>query len=81
MMRIVGPLSFKVGAGYGMRAKCYETTNGYWVKNTDISAQGLDMSAGLQYYFRGWVISFDGVTTNFKIYEAKIGLGFGIRNK
>lgn len=81
MMRIVGPLSLKVGVGYGMRAKCYETTNGYWVKNTDVSAQGLDLSAGLQYYFRGWVISLDGVTTNFKIYEAKIGLGFGIRNK
>lgn len=81
IMRIVGPLSFKVGAGYGMRAKCYETTNGYWVKYTDISAQGLDLTAGLQYYFRGWVISLDGVTTNFKIYEAKIGLGFGIRNK
>lgn len=81
MMRIAGPLSFKVGAGYGMRAKCYETTNGYWVKNTDISTQGLDLSVGLQYYFRGWVISLDGVTTNFKIYEAKIGLGFGIRNK
>ena len=81
IMKVVGPLSFKVGAGYGMRAKCYETPNGYWVKNTDVSAHGVDLSVGAQYNFRGWVISLDGVTTNFKSYEAKIGLGFGIRNK
>lgn len=81
VMNIYGPFAFKAGAGYGMRAKCYETSNGYWVKNTDVSAHGLDLSLGLQCYYRGWVISLDAVTTNFKIYEAKLGIGFGIRNK
>lgn len=81
LMRLGGPVALRVGAGYGMRAKCYETNNGYWVKNTAISAQGIDVSLGLQCNFRGFIISLDGVTTGFKTFEAKIGLGYGLKNK
>lgn len=81
MINIAEPVSLKVGIGYGMRAKTYETTSGYWVKNSSTSAHGVDFSLGLQSIFRGLVVSFDLVTTNFKIYEAKIGLGWGFKNK
>lgn len=81
LMRLSGPVALRVGAGYGVRTKRYETNNGYWVKNTAISQQGLDVSLGLQFNFRGFVLSIDGVTTNFKTFEAKIGLGYGLKNK
>ncbi len=81
MINIAEPVSLKVGIGYGMRAKTYETTSGYWVKNSSTSTQGVDFSIGLQSIFRGLVVSVDAVTTNFKIYEAKIGIGWGFKNK
>ena len=81
LMRLSGPVAMRVGVGYGMRVKRYETDNRYWVKNTAISTQGLDTSLGLQCNFRGLIISIDCVTTNFKAYEVKIGLGYGIKNK
>ncbi len=81
LMRLIGPVAMRVGVGYGIRTKRYETDNEYWVKNTTISTQGMDASLGLQCNFRGCVISMDCVTTNFKIWEAKIGLGYGHKNK
>jgi len=81
LMRIGGPVALRLGAGYGVRNAVYGTFDGKWVKNTDVSAQGLDISLGLQCNFRGFVISVDGVTTNFKAFEAKIGLGYGRKNK
>ena len=81
MMKVAGPLALKVGAGYGDRIKSYETSGGHLVKYPEYSATGVDVSAGLQFNLRGFVISVDCVTTNFKIYEAKIGLGYGIKNK
>jgi len=81
LLSFEGPVALRVGAGYGVRTKRYETSSGYWVKNSAISAQGLDVSLGLQFNFRGFIISIDGVTTNFNAYEAKIGLGYGLKNK
>ena len=81
MMRISGPLALKVGAGYGIRMQRYETDNGYWVKDASTSASGIDISLGLQGNFRGFVVSIEGVTTSFNTFEAKIGLGYGLKNK
>lgn len=81
LMRLSGPLALKVGAGYGIRMQRYETDNGFWVKDTSTSAQGIDVSLGLQGNFRGFVVSIEGVTTSFKTLEAKIGLGYGLKNK
>lgn len=81
MMNVSGPVYVKFGVGYGMRAKLYETNNGYWVKNSVTSAHGLDVNLGLQCNLRGFVISVDGVTTNFKVHEVKIGIGLGRKNK
>lgn len=81
MMNVAGPVYVKFGVGYGMRAKLYETNNGYWVKNSVTSAHGIDVDLGLQCNLRGLVISVDGVTTNFKVHEVKIGIGLGRKNK
>lgn len=81
MMRISGSVALRVGLGYGSRIVRYETNNGYWVKNKDISTQGLDLSLGIQCNFRGFIVSMDCVTTNFNTIEAKIGLGYGFKNK
>ena len=78
LVRIVGPLSVRVGAGYGVRNMVYEMVDGKYVKNTDESAEGLDVSLGAQVKLGKLVLSAECVTTSFKIYEAKIGLGFGI---
>lgn len=81
MIKLSGPVSLRVGLGYGMRIKSYETNSGYWVKYSANSIQGIDLSLGLQSSLRGLVVSIDGVTTNFKIYEVKIGIGYGFKNK
>lgn len=74
-------IAMRFGAGYGMRVKRYETETGYWVKNSAISAQGVDISLGVQGHFGSFVVSLDGVTTNFKVFEARIGLGIGFKNE
>ena len=81
VVKVSGPIALRIGAGYGVKTTLYETISGAWIKNTAISCQGLDVSAGLQINIRGLVVSLDCVTTNFKIYEAKIGLGYGLKNK
>ena len=77
MMRIVKPLSAKIGVGYGNRTISYETLEDKWVKNSSVSVQGIDVQLGLQYNLKGFIISADCVATNFKAFEAKIGLGYG----
>lgn len=81
MAKVSGPVAMKVGVGYGQRIKAYETRSGHWVKHPEYSATGVDVSVGLQCNLRGFVLTLDCVSTNFKIYEAKIGLGYGIKNK
>ena len=75
--RLSDPLALRLGVGYGVRNTVYETADNQTVKNKDISASGLDASLGLQFKFGNFVGSLDCGTTNFKIFEAKIGLGIG----
>ena len=77
MMRIVKPLSARIGVGYGNRTISYETLEDKWVKNSSVSVQGVDVQVGLQYNLKGFVVSADCVATNFKAFEAKIGFGYG----
>lgn len=76
MMRIHGPWIARVGVGYGNRTLRWQTTDGQWLRNTAYSWQGLDLSAGVQVHLRGFVLSMEAVTTQFKTVEAKIGLGY-----
>lgn len=77
MFKLVDELALRVGAGYGMRNTAYEMTDGKYVKNTDISATGVEAVVGAQYKLGKLIVSLDMVTTNFKIFEAKLGIGMG----
>ena len=77
MFRIIKPLALKVGAGYGIRNLAYEMVDGKYVRNTDVSTKGIEAVIGAQYKFGKLIVSLDMVTTNFKYYEAKLGLGMG----
>ncbi len=75
IFRMGGPVCGKLGAGFGMRTKCWEATDGNWYKNSTDSAIGADVTAGLQLNFRHATFSVDMVTTNFKTVELKLGMG------
>lgn len=77
MFKLVDELALKVGAGYGIRNTSYEMTDGKYVKNTDISATGIEVSVGTHYKLGKLIMSLDVVTTSFKIFEAKLGIGMG----
>lgn len=75
--RITESFALKIGAGYGMKSLVYEMVDKKYVKNTDISVSGVDMSLGTVLKFKSFVVSLDCVTTNFKCYEVNLGLGIG----
>ncbi len=68
-------VGFKIGAGFGMRTKCWEATDGNWYKNSVNSTAGIDLTAGLQLNLKHTTFSVDMVTTNFKTVEVKLGMG------
>ena len=77
MFKLVDELALKIGAGYGIRNTAYEMVDGKYVKNSDVSSSGIEAVIGAQYRIGKFVVSLDMVTTNFKYYEAKLGLGMG----
>ncbi len=81
MINLKGPLCMRIGAGYGSRVKSWYTTNGNLIKLEDDSFTGLDVTAGLQLNLKGFAISVDAVTTNFKIIEGKFGIGYCWKRK
>ena len=72
--RLSESIYLKIGAGYGMRVKCWEL-NDTWYEYPRNSYKGLDLSAGLMFNVKGCTISADVVTTDFKYMEVKIGVG------
>ena len=75
-MRIYGPWIARAGVGYGYHTVCWQTTDGKWYRNTAYSLQGIDLSAGVQLHWKGFVTSLEAVTTQFHDVELKIGLGY-----
>ncbi len=75
LMRLSGPWIARVGLGYGIRSLCWETEDGVWVRNDGYSVSGLEVSAGLQWHWKGFVFSAEAVTTRFQNVEARIGVG------
>ena len=73
--RIAEPLALRLGVGYGVRNVAYKLNDDKTAKNTDLSAAGVDVTAGAQMKFGKFMVSLDAVTTNFKYFEAKLGLG------
>ena len=77
MFKLVNELALKVGVGYGMRNVAYEMVDGKYVKNTEVSTAGVEALVGAHYKIGKLVLSLDMVTTSFKVFEAKLGIGMG----
>jgi len=76
IMRLNDAIYVKAGVGYGMRSVAWELWEGDYVTNDGFSAHGVDVSAGLLLDLNRFVLTLDGVTTNFHIFEGRLGLGF-----
>lgn len=81
VVKVGGPAYFRIGAGYGARYVCNETVGGDRVKLSSDSYAGIDATAGLQLNLKGFTLSVDAVTTNFKTLEVKLGLGYCWKRK
>jgi hypothetical protein len=81
VMRLNDMMYLKAGLGFGNRSLSWKTLDDRWVRNSGYSAVGVDVSAGMIFRFGGFVLSLDAVTTNFKIFEGKIGLGYSFENR
>lgn len=81
LVRVAGPVYFRLGAGVGTRVKGWYTNNGEIVKMGPNSFTGVDAMSGLQVNLKGLSLSADAVTTNFKTLEVKLGVGFCWKKK
>ena len=76
LMRLNDAIYVKAGVGYGMRSVAWQLWEGDYVTNDGFSAHGVDVSAGFLFDLNRFVLTVDGVTTNFHIFEGRLGLGF-----
>lgn len=80
IFKVYGPLNVKIGGGYSntsLWVKMYDISDNridYWV--SDYSSYGFGGLLGLQAHFGHFAVSLDGATTNFKVFEGRIGLGY-----
>ena len=81
VMRLNDMMYVKAGAGFGNRSLSWKTLDDRWVRNGGYSAVGVDVSAGMMFNFGGFVLSLDAVTTNFSIFEGRVGLGYSFENR
>ena len=81
VMRLNDMMYLKSGVGFGNRSLSWKTLDNRWVRNGGYSAVGVDVSAGMMFRFGGFVLSLDAVTTNFSIFEGKVGLGYSFENR
>lgn len=81
VMRVNDAMYLKAGLGFGNRSLSWKTLDDRWVRNGGYSAVGVDVSAGMMFNFGGFILSLDAVTTNFKIFEGRIGLGYSFENR
>ena len=82
IFKIYGPINMKIGGGYSSNSMIVTVTDNsflnqqYWV--SDVSSYGFGGLAGIQAHFGRFIVSLDGATTNFKIYELRLGIGIGV---
>ena len=81
VMRLNDMMYAKAGLGFGNRSLSWKTLDDRWVRNGGYSAVGVDVSAGMMFNIKGFILSLDAVTTNFKIFEGRIGLGYSFENR
>ena len=71
----------KAGLGFGNRTISWKTLDDQRVRQKDYSAVGVDVSLGMMFKFVNFIISLDGFTTNFNIYEGRLGIGYSFINR
>lgn len=76
LIRLNDAIYVKAGVGYGMRSVAWQLWEGEYVTNDGFSAHGVDVSAGFLFDLNRFVLTIDGVTTNFHVFEGRLGLGF-----
>ena len=76
LMRLNDLIYAKAGVGYGMRSVAWQLWEGDYVTNDGFSAHGVDVGVGLLFDLNRFVLTVDGVTTNFHVFEGRIGLGY-----
>lgn len=85
IFKVYGPINMKIGGGYSSNSMIVNLSKGssynqnYWV--SDVSSYGFGGLIGVQARLGNFVVSLDGATTNFKIFEARIGIGYGFGKK
>ena len=78
---IDGPVYIRLGAGYGSSITSQRSMDGNMVRISNYTFEGVDTTAGFQLNLKGFTLTADAVTTNFKTLEAKIGLGYCWKRK
>ena len=81
VMRLNEYIYAKAGLGFGNRSISWKTLDDQWVRQKDYSAVGVDFSLGMMFKFGNFIISLDGVTSNFNIYEGRLGIGYSFINR
>jgi hypothetical protein len=76
LIRLWEPITLKVGAGIGYRAFNLQTLDGIWFSYPNRTYFGIDISVGLTFHLKRFLISNEVVTTNFKYLETKLGIGW-----
>lgn len=73
-------VAFRLGVGFATQNVYYEVSEEnysdvIYIRNNELSFVGVELSAGIQCYLGGFFISVDGVTTQFKNYAIRVGIG------
>lgn len=85
IFRVYGPINMKIGGGYSSNSMIVTVNDNsfldqqYWV--SDVSSYGFGGLVGVQAHIGRFVVSLDGATTNFKIFEGRVGLGYCFSKK
>lgn len=70
------PMSLLFGVGYGYRSLTYKDIDNVWYSYPKRTYQGVDASFGFLFDIKSVVLSAEAVTTNFKIVEGRVGIGY-----
>lgn len=81
IMKLNNAIYAKAGLGYGLRAAAWQLWEGEYVMNDGFSAHGVDVGAGVLFDLNGFVLTLDAVTTNFRLFEGRLGLGYRFSNE
>lgn len=81
ILKLCNPLALYAGAGFGYRSVNWKTLDGKWHRMAPGSLLGYDVDMGLLLNLGGFALTFEAVTTNFKAWDAKVGIGICLKSK